>query len=233
MLTRIVLVLLVGSALGAADWTKLNDLFKFLINERVFPGAQLAIANETAVIYRKNFGSLSSTYQVHEVEVNDTTKYDIASLTKVMATTLNVMNLVSSNTLKLDDLVSKWVPNYDTNKKTNTTIANLLLHNAGLPYDYPGALPRTTDEVIEYITFAKPDFPVGTKFQYSNLGFLLLGEIVAKASKKTFNNYFEQNKAFAGIKNTGFNPPKSEWYYIAPTEYDAGNPPTMQRCERG
>lgn len=62
-----------------------------------------------------------------------------------MATTLNVMNLVSSNTLKLDDLVSKWVPNYDTNKKTNTTIANLLLHNSGLPYDYPNALPRTTD----------------------------------------------------------------------------------------
>lgn len=61
-----------------------------------------------------------------------------------MATTLNVMNLVSSSTLKVDDLVSKWVPNYDVNKKGNTTIANLLLHNSGLPYDYPGALPRTT-----------------------------------------------------------------------------------------
>jgi CubicO group peptidase (beta-lactamase class C family) len=61
-----------------------------------------------------------------------------------MATTLCIMNLVSSSTIKLDDLVSKYVLNYDTNKKGNTTIANLLLHNAGLPYDYPGALPSTT-----------------------------------------------------------------------------------------
>lgn len=82
---------------------------------------------------------------MHDVEVTDSTKYDLASLTKVMATTLNVMNLASSNSIKMDDLVTKYVPNYDTNKKTNTTIANLMLHNAGLPYDYPGALPRTTD----------------------------------------------------------------------------------------
>jgi len=65
-----------------------------------------------------------------------------------MATTLAIMNLVSSNSLQVGDLVSKWVTHYDTNKKGNTTIGNLLLHNSGLPYDYPGALPQTTDEVI-------------------------------------------------------------------------------------
>jgi CubicO group peptidase (beta-lactamase class C family) len=85
---------------------------------------------------------------MHDVEVTDSTKYDIASLTKVMATTLNIMNLASSSSIKLDDLVTKYVPNYDVNKKTNTTIANLMLHNSGLQYDYPGSLPRTTDEVI-------------------------------------------------------------------------------------
>jgi CubicO group peptidase (beta-lactamase class C family) len=138
-----------------------------------------------------------------------------------MATTLNIMNLASSNSIKLDDLVTKYVPNYDVNKKTNTTIANLMLHNSGLQYDYPGPLPRTTDEVIEYITFAKPDFPVGTKFQYSNLGFLLLSEIVAKVAKRPFDKYFETNKIFTGLKSTGFNPNQSEWYNVAPTEYDA------------
>lgn len=108
----------------------------------------MIIANETGIIYRKNYGYLSYTYQMHDVEVTDTTKYDVASLTKVMATTLNIMNLASSNSIKLDDLVTKYIPNYDTNKKTNTTIANLMLHNSGLPYDYPSALPRTTDEII-------------------------------------------------------------------------------------
>lgn len=148
MLTKLVVVLLLASAFGAPDWTKLNDIFKEMINERAFPGGSFIVANETATIYRKNFGFLSYTYQVHDVEVTDTTKYDIASLTKVMATTFNAMNLVSSSSLKLEDLVSKWVPNYDTNKKTNTTIANLMLHNSGLAFDYPSALPRTTDEII-------------------------------------------------------------------------------------
>ena len=74
------------------------------------------------------------------------------------------MNLVSSNSIKLTDLVTKYYPNYDTNKKTNTTIANLLLHNAGLPYDYPGKLPATLDQIMEFIVFAKPIAPVGTEF---------------------------------------------------------------------
>lgn len=145
MLTRLCLLLLVACSLSAQDFTKLNDLMRDLINQRAFPGGSVIIANETAVIYRKNYGYLSYSYQMHDVEVTDSTKYDLASLTKVMATTLNIMNLASSNSIKLDDLVTKYVPNYDTNKKTNTTIANLMLHNAGLPYDYPGALPRTTD----------------------------------------------------------------------------------------
>lgn len=65
-----------------------------------------------------------------------------------MSTTLGIIELLSSNSLKLDDPVVKYVPNYDTNKKTNTTLANLLLHNAGLPYDYPYPIPKTTDDVL-------------------------------------------------------------------------------------
>ena len=126
-----------------------------------------------------------------------------------MATTFGAMTLVGANLMKLTDLVSKYIPNYDTNRKGNTTIANLLMHNSGLKYDYPGALPRTTEEVWDYITFAKPDFAVGTEFQYSNLGFHLLSKIIANVSRKSFEQYFEQNKIFAGLKNTGFNPPKS------------------------
>lgn len=95
-----------------------------------------------------------------------------------MATTLAVMNLASSNSIKLDDLVSKYFENYDTNKKGNTTIKNLLLHNSGQAYDYPGPLPKTQAEVLDYIRFAKPEYPIGSKFAYSNLGFLLLSKIV-------------------------------------------------------
>ena len=82
-------------------------------------------------------------FQSIKTEIN--TKYDVASVTKIMATTLAIMNLHSSQSIQLNDPVAKYFKDYDTNKKSNTTIANLLLHNAGLPYDYPGPLPKTQD----------------------------------------------------------------------------------------
>lgn len=93
-------------------------------------------------MFQKPYGSLSYGPEIYSTPTSNDTKYDIASVTKIMATTYAIMNLASSNSIKLDDLVSKYVENYDTNKKGNTTIKNLLLHNAGLPYDYPGALPN-------------------------------------------------------------------------------------------
>lgn len=134
-----------------------------------------------------------------------------------MATTYAIMRLVGSNFMKITDLVTKYIPNYDVNRKGNTTIASLLLHNSGLKYDYPGPLPKTTSDVWEYITFAKPDFPVGTQFQYSNLGFQLLSKIVANVSQQTFQSYFNQNAIFSGFKNSKFNPPKADWWNVAPT----------------
>ena len=125
-----------------------------------------------------------------------------------MATTLAMMNLVSSNSININDPVSKYVENYDTNKKGNTTIKNLFLHNAGLPFDYPGPLPNTQQDVIDYIRFIKPVYPVGSQFTYSNLGFLLLGNITEKITKKKFSDYTHQNNIFAGLKDTGFNPSK-------------------------
>jgi CubicO group peptidase (beta-lactamase class C family) len=88
------------------------------------------------------------------------------------------MTLVQNNQLKVTDLVSKYIPEYDTNQKRNTTIANLLMHSSGLLYDYPGPLPATVDDVYNYIYLCKPSFPVGTKFSYSNLGFVVLAKIV-------------------------------------------------------
>lgn len=131
MLVRCLIALLVVSALGAPDWTRVNDLFLEAIKDRVFPGGSITVANETHILYRKNFGYLTYSYQLHDVEVKNETKYDIASVTKVMATTLGLMSLVYSNFMKVTDLVTKYIPNYDTNKKGNTTIANLLMHNSG------------------------------------------------------------------------------------------------------
>ena len=206
------------------DWTPLEEVMKQGIADRAFPGGVVAVGNTTHVIYSSAFGHFTYEREIYELKVAEDSKYDVASITKIMATTLAVMNLASSGALKVDDLVSKYIENYDTNKKGNTTIKNLLLHNAGLPFDYPGPLPETQQDVIDYIRFIKPVTPVGTKFSYSNLGFLLLGKIVEKVSKKNFNDYCMQNRIFASLKDTGFNPSSSDFYRIPPTEYDQGNP---------
>lgn len=133
------------STLCAYNFTIVDELVKQAISSRVFPGAVVAIANTTHILYQKPYGTLTYGPELYSVPTSNQTKYDVASVTKVMATTFAIMNLVSSGSIKLDDLVSKYVTNYDTNKKGNTTIKNLLLHNAGLPYDYPGPLPQTQD----------------------------------------------------------------------------------------
>ena len=148
------------------------------MDERAFPGGVVIVANQTNVIFQKPYGYFTYRKEQNEVIVSNNTKYEVASITKIMATTLAIMNLVSSNSININDPVSKYFQNYDTNKKGNTTIKNLLLHNAGLPFDYPGPLPSTQADVLDYIRFIKPVYQVGTQFTYSNLGFLTLGKIV-------------------------------------------------------
>ena len=125
------------------DWSPLENLINEAITEHVFPGASITVANDKQVLYRGNYGYLTYKHEVWEIAVNNNTKYDVSDLTKVMATSLNIMNLLSSNSIQLTDFVSKYIENYDTNKKSNTTIANLLLHSAGLPADFTGQLPAT------------------------------------------------------------------------------------------
>ena len=178
MFDRFVIALILIATAISNDWSPIDKAISEGIQERAFPGAVVAVANKTHVLFEKAYGSLSYGPDIYRTPTTIDTKYDVASMTKIMATTLAIMNLVSSNSIKVEDLVSKYVEDYDTNKKGNTTIKNLLLHNAGLPYDYPGALPNTQQEVIDYIRYIKPVYTIGSKFQYSNLGFLLLSKIV-------------------------------------------------------
>ena len=110
-----------------------------------------------------------------------------------MGTTAAIMTLVQNNQLKLTDLVSKYIPQYDSNQKRNTTITHLLMHSSGLLYDYPGPLPATVDDVYNYIYLCKPSFTVGTQFSYSNLGFVVLAKIVEIITNRSITDFYHQN----------------------------------------
>lgn len=117
------------------------------------------------------------------------TKYDIASLTKVTGTLAALVNLFDGKRFNIDDPVTKFIPEYDNNKKRDTTIKNLLLHNAGLPADAPESVRTSKSTVIDYIITCKLDNPIGTVFVYSDLSFILLGEIVERITKQKLEAY--------------------------------------------
>jgi CubicO group peptidase (beta-lactamase class C family) len=91
------------------NWTLIDDIITQAINTRVFPGAVVAVANTTHLLYQKPYGSLSYVPDIYNIPVQNDTKYDIASITKIMGTTWAIMNAVVTNRIKIDDLVSKYI----------------------------------------------------------------------------------------------------------------------------
>lgn len=110
---------------------------------------------------------------------NDTI-FDIASLSKVTGTLGVIEYMADTGLIGVDDLVIKYVPEYNNNGKQATTIKNLLLHNAGLIPDYPGNAPDNKKQVMDWLYNCKLNYTIGTQFVYSDLSFILLGEIAER-----------------------------------------------------
>lgn len=208
---------LVGGVLAAYDWTPLDDLFAQAILDRAFPGAVVMVGNATATLYQNAYGTITYRTDMYEQLVRNDTLYDVASLTKTIGTTAAILSLYESKLISLDDKVTKYYANYRNGGKENTTITNLLLHNSGLLFDYPGPLPPLVEEFATYMSYVKPAYPIGSKWSYSNLGFYVLGEIIKNITGRTLGDYYHQRSVFMGLKETMFNPDKTYFYRTAPT----------------
>jgi CubicO group peptidase (beta-lactamase class C family) len=152
------------------------------------------------------------------------TVFDLASLTKVVATTTSVMILIEEGRLRLADPVAAFVPGFERYGKGGITIRHLLTHTSGLRPDidlsdpwsgYETAIARAVEEV--------PTSPPGERFVYSDINFFLLGEVVARVSGQGLAR-FSRERIFEplGMRDTGFNPAASLLPRIAPTEACAG-----------
>jgi CubicO group peptidase (beta-lactamase class C family) len=202
------------------DFTQVDGIILSAIKDSAFPGSVVLISKNREVIYEKAFGHL--TYDDTSANVTLNTIYDIASLTKVIATTTAAMICYDKKLFSLDDPVAKYIPEFARNGKENVTIINLLLHNSGLP-----AFKRfyenysSADEVIYDIYKTSLSYEPGSKTVYSDLGFITLAKIVEQLTGKRFD-VFCKEEIFIPLQmnNTFFNPPYSLQYKIAPSEYD-------------
>lgn len=187
------------------------------IADRQIPGAVLLIGNADGVLYRQAFGD--QRLQPHRVPMSADTIFDLASLTKSLATAPSIMKLVEDGKIALDDPVAKYIPAFGANGKEQVTIAQLLLHRGGLEPDNSMEYYRDgRDAAMAAIYRGKLMYEPGTRFEYSDLGYIVLGELVHVVSGMTLDDFATKNfYEPLGMTHARFNPP-AEWSeHLAPT----------------
>jgi beta-N-acetylhexosaminidase len=202
------------------------DLLDRAVADGAFPGGVLAVGwnNELAV---HAFGKLSRDAKAPEVSAG--TIYDVASLTKPIVTTSAVMALVQSGELDLGAPVSRFLPEWGGGGESDrhpewrsrVTVRMLLLHDSGLPAhrDFYRDAKSREDVLARVMAEALVNEP-GTKVEYSDLGFILLGEIVERLTGQRLDAFAESVLAPLQMKNSLFNPAPKLRPQIAPTEDD-------------
>jgi uncharacterized protein YbbC (DUF1343 family) len=191
------------------------------------PGAVLLVGHNGQVVYRKAYGRRAEIPQPEAMTLD--TVFDLASLTKVIATTSSVMKLFEQGKFRLNDKVTDYIPEFQ-NGKSDVTIRNLLTHFSGLRPDVPLNHPWTGyDTGIHLACTDPPAGPPGVRYVYSDINFELLGELVHRLSGQTLADYARQNIFLPiGMKETMFQPPASLIPRIAPTERETKNGPPLR-----
>src|SRR5271167_2874464 len=198
----------------------LDALLKDAVEKGNAPGAVLLVGHNGAVVYRKAYGNRA--LEPSKEPMTPDTVFDTASLTKVLATTISVMRMVQLGQVKLNDPVAKYIPEFAQNGKNDVTVRQLMTHYSGLRPDL--ALKpywHGVDEAYSRANAEKLVNPPGSVFMYSDVNFIVLGELVQRVSGMPLNQY-AQTYIFGplGMTNTTFNPPETWTPRVAPTEHD-------------
>ena len=197
-----------------------DSIVQRAIEQDQIPGAVVLVWHNGAVVYRKAFGHRSLEPRREPMTVD--TIFDLASLTKVIATTTAVMQMVQSGQVRLNDPVAKYLPEFAQNGKDDITVRELMTHFSGLPPDLDLTQKwQGRDAALQMAFATTPMFPPGSRFLYSDINFITLGALVEKVSGTSLDQYCATH-IFAPLKmtHTRFLPPKSWLPKIAPTQYD-------------
>ncbi len=207
------------AAKPASDrFAPLDLILQNAVAKQQIPGVVCIVGHNGEVIYRKAWGFRAVNPILEPMTVD--TVFDMASLTKVMATTGSIMRLVQLGQIKLNDPVAKYIPDFAQNGKEDVTIRQLLTHYSGLRADLD--LRPTWSGMEEGYRRANAEKlinPPGSTFLYSDINFIVLGELVQKVSGITLNQYAE-TFIFGplGMNTTRFLPPLSLLARTAPTQ---------------
>ena len=211
------------AAPGSGRFVAVDAIFKKAVEEQQIPGAVVEVGHNGRVVYRKAFGYRSLEPRRETMTVD--TIFDMASLTKCLATTVSVMRLVELGQVRVNDPVAKYIPEFAAHGKQDITVRMLLTHFSGLTEDLDLKQPWEGYDTAMKMAFDEtPDFPPGSRFLYSDINFEVLGELVRRVSGMTLDKYasvhFYQP---LHMTHSSFLPPRSWLPKIAPTQYDEHN----------
>ena len=206
------------SARQTAPLPALDRVIDEAIAQKKLPGAVVVIGKGDQVLFRKAYGNRALVPSVESMTLD--TVFDLASLTKVVATTTAVMQQVEEGRIRLDDRVADYIPGFGKYGKERITIRHLLTHMSGLRPDLDLSDEfEGRDTAIRYSLEEIPSGPPARTFIYSDINFFLLADIVARTSGVPFERYVRE-RIFEplGMKDTMFLPPAAMRARIAPTE---------------
>ena len=203
------------SRLGVVD-----SIVQEAIRDDQIPGAVVLIGHDGQVIYRKTFGDRALEPRREPMSVD--TIFDVASLTKVVATSIAVTQLVQKGEVRVNEPVAKYIPEFAENGKDEITVRELLTHHSGLPKDLDLSQPWEGRETALQMAYsAKPVSAPGSQFLYSDVNFIVLGALVERVSGTSLDEYCRKNIFLPlSMTHTRFLPPPAWSPKIAPTQVD-------------
>ncbi len=207
--------------IGEKQFAPIAEITKKAIQAGKIPGAVILIGHQGKIVYRRAFGSQA--LKPKKLPMTTDAIFDLASLTKVIATSTAIAQLVENEKLDLEDPVVKYWPEFGSNGKEEITVRDLLTHYSGLrpALDSKSGLPGY-ESAMRMIEEEVPIFPHGTSFIYSDINFIALGELIERISGEPFDLYCAKHifKPL-GMIDTGFNPSPALRSRIAPTLYES------------
>jgi CubicO group peptidase (beta-lactamase class C family) len=205
------------------SWAPINEVVNAAIEKRQLPGAVVLVIHRDRVVFRNAFGHRATHPTASEMTADAV--FDLASLTKPVCTATSIMLLVERGKLNLADPVAKHWPAFGVNGKDKITVEQVLLHTSGLIADNDVADYRDgRAKALERIADLTPKSEPGSKFVYSDVGYIVLGELVERISGSSLDaiartNVFEP----LGMKETTFRPGKQLADRAAPTQERDGH----------
>jgi CubicO group peptidase (beta-lactamase class C family) len=217
----------------ADDFAEAGSMLREAVEAHVFPAVSVEVGTSTTVLWSAAVGA--HTFDPHATTATPQTIFDLASLTKVIATATLAMRAVDDGRLGLDDLVASRLPEWRGTDRENVTVRDLLAHCSGLPAYLPFFRDYTGRQEFQHAISTLPlEYQPRTQSVYSDLGFILLGFLLEDAAassdhaglpgtsdpRASLQGQFQRLASFIGTEPLTFNPPRAWRPRTAPTEVD-------------